>query len=72
MRVRSSASGARASLVTGTFGHFSESTVSAERIMRAVFGHGVLCIVPANLALAIILAFQRVHAAPLTNYAFPT
>ncbi|MEV0999965.1 hypothetical protein [Nonomuraea sp. NPDC050202] len=46
----------------GTFSHFNKSTASAERVMQVIFGNGVLCIMLANLALAIILAVQRVHA----------
>lgn len=46
----------------GTFSHFHKSTAPAEKIMLAVFGNAVLLIMLANLALAIILAFQRVHA----------
>ncbi|MGW5264589.1 hypothetical protein ACWEQG_26735 [Microbispora sp. NPDC004025] len=46
----------------GTFSHFNKSTAAAERIVQVVFGNGVLCIMLANIALAIILAFQRVHA----------
>ncbi|MFD2356017.1 hypothetical protein ACFSTC_52260 [Nonomuraea ferruginea] len=46
----------------GTFSHFHKSTAPAEKIMLVVFGNAVLLIMLANLALAIILAFQRVHA----------
>ncbi|MGN9786884.1 hypothetical protein ACTMTF_36060 [Nonomuraea sp. ZG12] len=46
----------------GTFSHFNKSTAAAEKIMLVIFGNAVLCIVLANLALAIILACQRVHA----------
>ncbi|WP_197093858.1 hypothetical protein [Nonomuraea sp. SBT364] len=46
----------------GTFSHFNKSTAPAEKIMQVVFGNGVLCIMLANVALAVILAFQRVHA----------
>jgi hypothetical protein len=46
----------------GTFSHFNKSTAAAEKIMQVIFGNAVLCIMLANLALAVILAFQRVHA----------
>ncbi|MFI7453820.1 hypothetical protein ACIBQX_40460 [Nonomuraea sp. NPDC049714] len=46
----------------GTFSHFHKSTAAAEKIMLVIFGNAVLFIMLANLALAIILAFQRVHA----------
>ncbi|MEU4577246.1 hypothetical protein [Nonomuraea sp. NPDC023979] len=46
----------------GTFSHFNKSTESAERVMQVIFGNGVLLIMLANIALAVILAVQRVHA----------
>ncbi|WP_052423965.1 hypothetical protein [Nonomuraea candida] len=46
----------------GTYSHFHKTTVVAEKAMLAVFGNAVILIMLANLALAVILAVQRVHA----------
>jgi hypothetical protein len=46
----------------GTFSHFNQSTDPIEDTIQAIFGTGVMGIMLANLAVAVILAFQRVGA----------
>ncbi|MFI7128795.1 hypothetical protein ACIBQ1_24040 [Nonomuraea sp. NPDC050153] len=56
----------------GTFSHFNESTAPIEETIQVIFGNGVMGILLANLAIAIVLTCQRVGGDRAMNRAMHT